>query len=155
MSTETKNNLKELKALIDQFEILKDYDIQEIDGGFVVDLPVVYDLLDENEEAVEEVRRQFVYLTANRTSTEGDPIFQVFTICAPEDEQFYKSALLLNMNMPFGAVAISEIEGENHFVLIDTYLVDSVTPKELEASAIALARAGDRMEKILVGEDIS
>lgn len=152
-STQEVTVLVKLRKMIDEISEGKDYEIEEIEGGVIVDIPVVYK--PEDSEEAEEVRRQYVYVTANRKSGHGEDMYQVFTICAPEDERFYKSALLLNMNLPFGAIAISEVEDKNYFVLVDTYLVSDVSTKELEMSILSLAKAGDRIEKILVGDDLS
>jgi len=155
MTTETAKNMERLKKMIEEISKGQDYELEEIEDGFILDIPVIYRSDEGDKSQGEEVRRQFVYITANRKSSEGEDMYQVFTICAPEDERFYRSALLLNMNLPFGAIAISEVEGKNYFVLVDTYLVNDVTQKELEMSILTLAKAGDRIEKILVGDDVS
>lgn len=150
-----KDMILKLKGMIEEISADEDYDVETIDDGFIMDIPVLYRPEESETDECEEVRRQFVYITANRKSGDGEEMYQVFTICAPEDERFYKSALLLNMNLPFGAIAVSEVEGKSYFVLVDTYLVTDVTTKELELSILSLAKAGDRIEKILVGDDVS
>ncbi|MFP4496706.1 MAG: hypothetical protein ACLFQV_00740 [Vulcanimicrobiota bacterium] len=149
--TETKI-LDKLKKIVDLIVSNKDIFVEKIENGFALDIPVVYEL--STEEGQAEMRRQFVYITATRESHEGDEMYQIFTICAPEDERFYSSALMLNMNLPFGAIAISEVEGKNYFVLVDTYLAKNCTTSEIEKSVLTLAEAGDRMEKMLVGLDL-
>ncbi len=139
--------LEKLKDVIYKIVEGKDIPVEEIEGGFVLDVPVEYE--------DEPLRRQFVYVTSNRETTQGEEVYQVFTICAPEDERFYKSALMLNMTLPFGAIALAEVEGKNHFVIVDTYLAKDVTQAELENSIITLAEAGDKMEKVMIGEDVS
>ncbi len=144
-----------LRGMIQEISRDEDYDVEKIEDGFIMDIPVLYKSEECESDTCEEVRRQFVYITANRKSGDGEDMYQVFTICAPEDERFYKSALLLNMNLPFGAIAISQVEGKSYFVLVDTYLVSDVSTKEMELSILSLAKAGDRIEKILVGDDLS
>lgn len=146
-------SLEKLKQLVEEFNRENNYNVQKLENGYVIDIPLEYESLGEEEE--EEKRAQFVYVTANRESYERDDVIQVFTVCAPENERFYKSALLLNMNLPFGAIAISEVEGKNHFVIVDTYLVSEVTAAELEKSILSLAKAGDQMEKVMISQDVS
>jgi hypothetical protein len=145
---------KKLGEMVKEIALNRKYHLEEIENGYVVDVPVLYSP-EECESGEAETRQQFVYLTANRTNEEGEQLFQIFTICAPEDERFYKSAMLLNMNLPFGAFAIAEVEGVNYFVLVDTYHVKEVSIGEMEKSIMTLANAGDRMERMLIGDDIS
>jgi hypothetical protein len=177
MAEDTKfDPMKRMKILAEQFCAAKNAELSSFDDGFILDVPVEYmtyvtgqcdEDLDTATQGIHgaetgekkeadtfiEQRRQFVYLTANRKGLDDEDIIQVFTICAPEEERFYKSALLLNMNLPFGAFAVSQVEGENYFVMVDTYLAESVTYEELALSIISLAKSGDKMEKMLVGED--
>ena len=60
---------------------------KEIEDGFVLDVPVEWDPADKSTVK----RRQFVFLTSGRKSPGGRDIVQVFTICAPEYVNFYKS----------------------------------------------------------------
>lgn len=163
--------LTRIKNILYPFCAEKQIEISEIESGFVLDVPVEYEILVEGQydkdldsvteevkptsQTASETRKQFVYVTLNRKGLENEDILQIFTICAPEEERFYKSALLLNMNLPFGAFAISQVEDQNYFVLVDTYLVDSITEKELLTSIMALAKSGDKLEKMLVGEDLA
>ncbi|MCE1245609.1 MAG: YbjN domain-containing protein [Firmicutes bacterium] len=169
-----------MKELVEQFCAEKSVDLSTFEDGFILDIPVEYltyvsgcidedmdcatraiqgvppvveKCLDKKAETFVEQRRQFVYITANRKGLDEEDIIQVFTICAPEEERFYKSALLLNMNLPFGAFAVSQVEGQNYFVMVDTYLASSVTYEELALSIMCLAKSGDKMEKMLMGED--
>ena len=169
-----------MKELVEQFCKEKNIEISTFEDGFILDIPVDYmtyvtgsvdEDMDSTTRAIQgappaverclekpadtyiEQRRQFVYLTANRKGLDEEDIIQVFTICAPEEERFYKSALLLNMNLPFGAFAVSQVEGQNYFVIVDTYLAQSVTYEELALSIMCLAKSGDKMEKMLMGED--
>lgn len=153
-------------------------DVTSIDGGFVLDIPIEFEILEGSGEniiedfeefcrcrkqdnpnisieSIIERRGQYVYITADHRGPLQEHIYQIFTICGPEDEKFYRSALMINMNLPFGAFAVSQIEGKSSFVLVDTYLAEKVSDEELEQSIISVARAGDRTEKLLVGDDIS
>ena len=144
-------NLALLTRMIDQITANKNITVVKIRDGFVLDIPITY-RPDEGRRDCN--RKQFVYVTTNRESPDGGDLFQVFTICAPDEERFYRSALILNMNIPFGAIAISNVDGINYFVLVDTYLVEEVSVHELEASIHTLACCGDRIEEVLIGVDL-
>ncbi|MCD4784254.1 MAG: YbjN domain-containing protein [Candidatus Eremiobacteraeota bacterium] len=169
---------QKLTEIVQEFAGKNQYEISEIDDGFVLDIPVEYEVFEDEEDIIDDLdsletelpmdieipdnikskiehRRQFVYVTGYHKGPDNEDMFQVFTVCAPDDERFYKSALLLNMNLPFGAIALSNVEGETYFVLVDTYLAESVTAEELNASISTLARAGDKMERMLIGDDLA
>lgn len=170
--------MERLRSFVDNYSKVKGIEVTEIDGGFVLDIPIEYEILEGSGEniiedfeefclskkqdnpnisieTIIERRGQYVYVTADHRGPLQEHIFQVFTICGPEDERFYRSALMINMNLPFGAFALSQIEGKSSYVLVDTYLAEKVSDEELEQSIISVARAGDRTEKMLVGEDIA
>lgn len=172
------NPMERLRSFVEKYSQTRGVDVTEIDGGFVLDIPIEYEILEGSGEniiedfdefclskkqdnpnisieSIIERRGQYVYITADHRGPLQERIFQVFTICGPEDERFYRSALMINMNLPFGAFALSQIEGKSCYVLVDTYLADKVSDEELEQSVISVARAGDRTEKLLVGEDVA
>lgn len=171
------DSLEKLRDLLEGFFNDENVQVTEIEDGFVLDIPVEYDKfpdeeidedldsvthdeifeeeLEKEDLSITESRKQYVYVTVNRKGLQDEEIIQVFTICAPEEEDFYQSALMLNMTLPFGAIAISKVDDKNYFVLVDTYLVGSVTKKEMAISIMSLAKAGDKMERFLVGEDVA
>ena len=172
------NPKEKLKLFVDKYSKTRGIEATEIDGGYVLDIPVEYEILEgggeniiedfdefcikkkqENPdipiESTIERRGQYVYVTADHRGPLEEDIYQIFTVCGPEDEKFYKSALMINMNLPFGAFAVSQVEDKSYFVLVDTYLAGEVSDEELESSIIALARAGDKTEKLLVGDDVA
>jgi len=165
---------EKLKKILEEVTKYGGIELSEIESGFALDIPVNYEIFPDRKEvlieesysalaekkdgtklpdSIIEQRRQFVYI-AVELGPNDEFIYQVFTLCGPENEKFYKSALLMNMSLPFGAFAISKVEGVEHFVLVDTYLVDTIAPEELSMSILSIARAGDRMEKLLFEEDL-
>lgn len=174
-----KTVLKKLKLIIG--EIIKESEISilEIEGGFILEIPVKYNQLADTGRMVKEERRQFVYVTYGRKTKDGKDLFQVFTICAPDNPEFYRNALFLNMDLPLGAFTISkveiicenlkrklltipsgaipitEFEEKEYFVIVDTCLAKEANTKKIKTSVMSIAAAGDQLEKILVGMDIS
>lgn len=99
-------------------------------------------------------RKQKVFVTMGRRDSDGEEIYQIFTICVKADPSLYEFALKMNMEIDYGALAIKELYGEDYLVMVDTQLVRSAQPVEIEKSIITLAEIGDDIERILTGEDI-
>jgi len=114
----------------------------------------------ESEEGYELIvplpgnRKQKVYITANRRDSDGEVIYQVYTICAEAQLLMYEPALRMNMDLDYGALAIKEIGGNDYMVIVDTQLAGTAQAREIEKSIITIAEAGDELENILTGEDI-
>ncbi len=113
-----------------------------IENGFEIHIP-----LPDN-------RKQKVFVTTGRRDSDGEEIYQIFTICVKADPSLYEFALKMNMEIDYGALAITEFYGEDYLVMVDTQLVKSTQPVEIEKSIITLAEIGDDIERILTGEDI-
>jgi hypothetical protein len=167
---------KKLSKIVREIVEDTDIEIREINRGYVLDIPVEYKSVSAPSGV--EMRHQFVFVTVGRKTPGGRDIYQIFTICAPETKNFYRTALMLNMNLPFGAFAISdveaatellsrdlqympsgavpitEVEEQKYFVMVDTYCVDTVNTEQIEASVLAAARAGDRLERLMMSEDL-
>lgn len=99
-------------------------------------------------------RKQKVYITSNRRDSDGEVIFQIYTICSKVQLLMYEPALRMNMDLDYGALAIKEIDGKDYLVIVDTQLAGTAQARELEKSIITIAEAGDELENILTGEDI-
>ncbi|MCD4784253.1 MAG: hypothetical protein K8T10_10580 [Candidatus Eremiobacteraeota bacterium] len=169
---------KKLAKIISQFSEKREMNVGEIEDGFVLDIPVEYKSIAKHLLPGKEVRHQFVFVTGNRKMSNGKEIYQIFTVCAPEEDTFYRNALFLNANLTFGAFAIADVETissdlkrevlclptgevrvaqvkkEKCFVLVDTYMVSEADAIQMEASIMTIAKAGDKLEKMLMKEDI-
>lgn len=99
-------------------------------------------------------RRQKVYITTDRRDSDGEDIYQIFTVCTEAAPNLFEFALRANMEMDYGAMAIKDIFGQDFLVIVDTQLVRTAQAAEIEKSALALAELGDDIEQILTGEDI-
>lgn len=78
---------------------------------------------------------------------------QVSTPCGTAMPSQYAEALRLNMLIPFGALAIAEIDGADHLVIVDTYRRATVHPEILADAIQSLARHGDSIEQSLSDVD--
>ena len=58
------------------------------------------------------------------------------------------------MRISYGALAITEIQGQKMFVIVDALLATSISQLELRKAICSLARHGDKVEKNLTGKDL-
>jgi hypothetical protein len=103
--------------------------------------------------SLDEGRTQQVWIDMSRKDPKGDAIVQLCTPCGEVDTSQYEAALKLNMSIPFGAIAIAELDGALCFAVVDTYLRVSVHPEDIAQSIMSLARYGDLVEKSLSDTD--
>jgi serine/threonine-protein kinase len=55
--------------------------------------------------------------------------------------------------MPHGALAIQDIDGEPHFVMLNSYLQATCEAEDIRRSVQEIARWADNMEQNLTGRD--
>ena len=77
----------------------------------------------------------------------------IYSVCCPADPNFYEAALRLNSEVPHGSLAIREINGEEVFVMVDTYPRATVDVEEIRRSILEVSTRADDIEKRLTGED--
>jgi hypothetical protein len=59
----------------------------------------------------------------------------------------------MNSEMLHGSLAIRQIDGEQHFVVVDTYPRSTVDPEEIRRTVFDIAQNADRVEQRLTGLD--
>jgi len=97
-------------------------------------------------------RRQRVYIeTSEHAAT--DRLLLIFTNCCVADPSYYEEALRMNAKVSHGALAIRNIGGEPHFVMVDTYPRATVDAEEIRRSVFELAMQADAVEQLLSDED--
>jgi hypothetical protein len=97
-------------------------------------------------------RRQKVHcIFQEHSKEESTPLTLVYTECGPATEKAYEWALRLNTKLPFGAVGLREVDGELLFVMVNSFLRETVRPIELQKSIDRLAKEADALEKKLTG----
>lgn len=131
-----------LKILLSEFTNNTKIECKETDEGFELTVPQPGD------------RKQKVYITTDRRDSDGEDIYQIFTICTESDARLFEFALRANLEIDYGALAIKEIFGTDYLVLVNTQLVKSAQAVELEKSVLTLAEIGDDIEQIVTGKDI-
>ena len=68
-------------------------------------------------------------------------------------KHYFRRALELNAGIPHGSLAIQNLGGQPHFVMLDTYPRASCDSHEIRRSVLAIARWADQVEKALTGAD--
>ncbi|MDP7252327.1 MAG: hypothetical protein QGF00_22145 [Planctomycetota bacterium] len=102
--------------------------------------------------ALPENRRQNVHCIFQEESDEqSTPLTLVYTECGPANENAYEWALRLNTKLPFGAVGLREVDGKLLFVMVNSFMRETVRPIELQKSIARLAKEADALEKKLTG----
>ena len=99
-------------------------------------------------------RKQTVYIITGGHDSEGSSLILIYTICAPATPENHERALIYNMRMSYGALAIKEINGKNMFVIVDALPAASAESSSLRKSICSVARHGDKVELNLTEKDV-
>lgn len=102
---------------------------------------------------LENGRSQTIFVEETVSETWSTQIVRVFSICGPAKASYYERALELNAQVPHGSLAIEPIDGEPHFVMLNSYLRSTCNPAEIRQSILDIARWADDVENALTGED--
>ncbi len=81
-------------------------------------------------------------------------LLTVYSVCAPADSRHYQFALRLNAELTYGALSIREVNGMPMFVMTRTYSRGQVTPADIRAAVVEIARRGDWVEQQLTCTDL-
>ena len=102
---------------------------------------------------LEDGRTQEIWIDFSKSDGGEQAIVQLCTPCGEADPPRYEWALKLNMSIPYGAIALAELDGSQCLAMVDSYLRATVDPEDIAKSLMSLARQGDAIEKALVHED--
>jgi serine/threonine-protein kinase len=92
-------------------------------------------------------RRQKLFLEAD------DDLLTIYSVCCRADPGHYEFVLRLNSGIPHGAVAVREVDGADHFVVVNSYPRATADVEEIRASVFDVARHADSIEHRLTGND--
>ncbi len=144
---------QQLLALFTQLRSLRSI-VQEATTG----LPA--ELLDRDDEVLEVLvtlnqgRTQRIYIHEAHSEAWPARTVRVFSICAPAVTGYYERALQLNAQIPHGSLAIEEVGGIPHFVMLNNYLRSRCDPLEIRHSIMDIAQWADDIELALTGKDL-
>lgn len=98
-------------------------------------------------------RHQTVFVEPSKhTATER--LLLIYSICCPSEPAYYEYALRLNSEIAHGGLAIRNVGGEDHFVMLDSYPRSTVDVEEIRRSVREMAMRSDGVEKLLTGRDL-
>ena len=80
---------------------------------------------------------------------------QIFSIGGPAQTHHYELALRRNARLPHGTIAVRDIAGRPHFVIVENHSRAKVSPEDLARSVRHIARHADEVEKFLSGDDVN
>jgi len=103
--------------------------------------------------SLDEGRSQKVAVYFGRQDEQGDELVVIYSECGPAQEKYYEAVLRKNLSIPSGAFAIRDVDGTPNFVLVDTLLAASATPRILAKRIENIASRADIVEKSLTKED--
>ena len=98
-------------------------------------------------------RRQRIIIEAASGAALAERAVRVYSVCAPARDDYYATALELNAVMPHGAIAIETIDGQPHFIAVETHPRSACDPSDLRRSMQTIAEQADRIEHTLTGHD--
>ncbi|REJ72048.1 MAG: serine/threonine protein kinase [Planctomycetota bacterium] len=102
--------------------------------------------------ALPDGRRQTVVVEQTGASA-AERLLQIYSVCCPAEPHYLESALRLNSTVCHGALAVRDIDGKPHFVMIDTYPRSTVDPEEVRRSVMEIANHADAVECRLTDTD--
>jgi len=129
-----------IKELAEACEKPGQRSVKQEGDGYVVEVQLTKD------------RHQQVYLMPYARK-DGAKLVRVFTYCGKPREDATSWALRANMKIPKGALALTEEQGEEHFVLVHCLPADKITPREVKIAVKAIAAYGDWIESKMTGLD--
>ena len=99
-------------------------------------------------------RTQTVYIE-NSEHPAGDRLLMIYSLCCRASPDFYEDALRLNAVVHHGGISIRDIDGQPHFVMVDTFPRGTVSGEEIRRSVIELGCRADFVEERLTGTDLN
>ena len=96
-------------------------------------------------------RQQILTMQNDDDTLEGEIV--IYSVCCPSRPDYYEQALRLNATIGHGALSIRDIQGEPHFVMLNTYPRATIDPEEIRRSVRDIAAHADAVEHLLTGAD--
>ncbi len=97
-------------------------------------------------------RTQDVYVMPV-TRLDGIELIRVYTLCGPASPEMSDWAMRTNAKLAQCAFALWEQDGEEQMALMNMYLAEDTTPREIHVAIKEIAYYGDWVEHKITGED--
>jgi hypothetical protein len=131
-----------LEKLVTALKKTGSREIVAVDAGF--DITVTF----------KEGRSQKVHVSSNK-SPSGNDLVQVTSICGEATEKVHTWALRSNTQFSHCALAIKTIESIPTLIMINSFLAEELSLRQLKASVKEIAYYGDWVESKLGEEDLN
>ncbi|HLQ45220.1 MAG TPA: hypothetical protein VK137_10860, partial [Planctomycetaceae bacterium] len=79
---------------------------------------------------------------------------QIFSLGGPAQTEQFESALRRNAVQQHGSIAVRDVDGRPHFVIVENHSRAKVDADELCRSVRHIARHADKVEEFLTGRDV-
>jgi serine/threonine protein kinase len=103
-------------------------------------------------------RHQTVHIENSDHLRSSEQLLSIFSTCGRvadgRNEHLYLYALRLNSQIPHGAMAIRRLNGEDFFVMVDSYPRGTVDVEEIRRSVLQVGGQADVMEQMLHKGDV-
>ncbi len=81
-------------------------------------------------------------------------LLQIFSVGGPARPEHFELALRRNALHPHGSIAVRDVDGHPHFVVVENHSRAKVDADELCRSVHHIARHADKVEEFLTGRDV-
>jgi len=100
-------------------------------------------------------RKQTVFVSFKEDEVDRTELIVLYTTCGKASPNLFKWALTANAKMPYGGIALRNVDGEDYFTISYTSVISTATAKSMRKILMDLAAKGDWIEKNLSkdGED--
>jgi len=102
--------------------------------------------------ALSDARRQTVWIVEDDRK-QSDRVVSVYSVCCPSHPAYYENALRLNADVCHGALAIRDVDGTPHLIMVNSYPRSTVDPEEIRRSVWEIASHSDALERALTAVD--
>jgi hypothetical protein len=113
-----------------------------IPGGAQVEIPL------------EGGRRQNLAITFDSKDADGKPLVCIYTECGPAHPTKYDTVFRYNLSLPYGSVAVRDVDGHPMFVMMHTTPRQSLDIAVLRRAVLAIAKQADALEYELTRKDV-
>jgi len=137
----TTSHTPSLEKLVTALEKKGSREITQVDEQFEIDV------------ILKEGRSQKI-LVSPAVSPSGNKLVQISTVCGEATEKVFAWALKSNIRFSHGALAINKINDRSMLVMVNSFLEEELSFRELKASVKEIAFYGDWVESKLAEEDI-
>jgi serine/threonine-protein kinase len=98
-------------------------------------------------------RSQHVCIEECMAPVGRERVVKIYSICGPARPDYFRRALEMNARLCHGALAIENVHGQPHFVMVNSFPRVTCDPEEIRRSILEIARWADEVEDKLTAAD--